>query len=85
MFMYPRSHDGQILVVSSTDGYCTLVTFSPDELGVTYVKPVVVEASTSTAEEKREVVLQPAVRKVVVPCDKQSPLTNSPQSPLVIY
>lgn len=30
------SSDGQLLVVSSTDGFCSLVTFEPDELGVKY-------------------------------------------------
>ena len=29
-----RSSDGQILVVSSTDGYCTIVRFDGGELGV---------------------------------------------------
>ena len=29
-----RSKDGQILVVTSTDGYCSLVAFDPDELGI---------------------------------------------------
>ena len=31
-----RSHDGRVLVVSSTDGYCTLVTFEAGELGEPY-------------------------------------------------
>lgn len=31
------SHDGRILIVSSTDGFCTLITFAADELGVEYV------------------------------------------------
>jgi len=37
-----RSHDGQLLVVSSTDGYCTLITFSENELGTVYKKSDVV-------------------------------------------
>jgi len=31
-----RSSDGQTLVVSSQDGYCSLVTFDPNELGTPY-------------------------------------------------
>lgn len=31
------SHDGRILTVSSTDGFCTLITFASDELGEEYV------------------------------------------------
>lgn len=30
------SQDGRILVVSSTDGFCTLITFAADELGTGY-------------------------------------------------
>jgi len=36
-----RSLDGRILVVASTDGYCTLVTFEEGELGHTYRDQVV--------------------------------------------
>lgn len=31
------SHDGRILIVSSTDGFCTLITFATGELGMEYV------------------------------------------------
>lgn len=38
------SHDGLLLAASSTDGFCTLVTFEPNELGKKYEeKAVVVE------------------------------------------
>jgi chromatin assembly factor 1 subunit B len=30
------SHDGRLLVISSTDGYCTLITFDAEELGLIY-------------------------------------------------
>ena len=42
-----RSHDGQLLVVSSTDGYCTLITFDENELGTVYKKCEVVAAAPS--------------------------------------
>lgn len=32
------SADGLLLIASSTDGFCTLVTFAADELGIPYVK-----------------------------------------------
>ena len=34
-----RSSDGKILVVASTDGYCTLINFEDEELGVPYKDP----------------------------------------------
>lgn len=33
---YFRSHDGRLLVVSSTDGYCSIVYFQEGELGKVY-------------------------------------------------
>ncbi|XP_049546922.1 chromatin assembly factor 1 subunit B [Anopheles darlingi] len=35
------SSDGKILIVSSTDGYCSLIHFNDGELGVAYVPPAV--------------------------------------------
>lgn len=32
------SKDGQLLIASSTDGFCALITFEPKELGTPYVK-----------------------------------------------
>ncbi|XP_022107613.1 chromatin assembly factor 1 subunit B-like [Acanthaster planci] len=40
------SSDGQILVVSSTDGYCSLVTFEEGEIGVPYKTAPVVPVAT---------------------------------------
>ena len=37
-----RSHDAQLLIISSTDGYCTLITFDENELGTDYKKAEVV-------------------------------------------
>ncbi|XP_044259942.1 chromatin assembly factor 1 subunit B [Tribolium madens] len=39
------SKDGQLLVASSTDGFCALITFEPNELGVEYIKEEEVEES----------------------------------------
>lgn len=35
-----RSHNGRLLVIASTDGYCTIVTFEDGELGEAYKKQV---------------------------------------------
>lgn len=32
------SHDGRCLIISSTDGYCSFITFSKNELGIPYTK-----------------------------------------------
>jgi len=45
-----RSRDGQLLVVSSTDGYCTLITFDESELGTIYKKCEVVAPVSSQCE-----------------------------------
>lgn len=39
MFCTFRSSDGRILMVSSTDGYCSVITFSEGELGTVYTGP----------------------------------------------
>lgn len=39
------SKDGQLLIASSTDGFCSLITFEPNELGVEYIKEEEVEES----------------------------------------
>lgn len=35
-----RSKDGSVLCVSSTDGYCSFITFDEKELGIPYVEAV---------------------------------------------
>uniref|UniRef100_A0A224XQF3 Putative chromatin assembly complex 1 subunit b/cac2 n=1 Tax=Panstrongylus lignarius TaxID=156445 RepID=A0A224XQF3_9HEMI len=41
------SSDGKILIASSTDGYCSIITFSDGELGNVYVQPKSEEAIKS--------------------------------------
>lgn len=50
------SQDGLVLVVSSTDGFCSLVTFEPNELGQVYTKKENVEEVV----EEEEKVVEPA-------------------------
>ena len=47
MRLLSRSHDARLLVVSSTDGYCTLITFDENELGTVYKKPEIVAPVSS--------------------------------------
>lgn len=49
-----RSRDGSFLAVSSTDGYCSFLSFSPGELGTALKEPPTLEVFTpSTATEKK--------------------------------
>lgn len=48
------SRDGSFLAVSSTDGYCSFLSFSPGELGTALKEPPTLEIFTpSTATEKK--------------------------------
>lgn len=49
------SLDGLLLVASSTDGYCTLITFDPDELGIEYNNSEECVLDTTECEELEEV------------------------------
>lgn len=53
-FLLCRSRDGSYLAVSSTDGYCSFLSFSPGELGTPLKEPPVLEvfAPNSGAEKK---------------------------------
>lgn len=64
-----RSNDGQLLVVSSTDGYCTLISFDENELGTVYKKCEVVATVPSPVKP----VHQPAecVSEVLVATSKE--------------
>lgn len=42
-FTFIRSSDGQLLIVSSSDGFCSIIYFSKEELGVPYMDNVTVE------------------------------------------
>lgn len=56
------SSDGQILVVSSTDGFCSLILFSKDELGVVYKKSD--EDKENVEEKPIAVEVKPVEKKV---------------------
>ena len=54
------SDDGKLLMVSSYDGYCTLITIERDEIGEIYMGPMIdfislaAEAKASAALEKQK-------------------------------
>ncbi|XP_067128259.1 chromatin assembly factor 1 subunit B isoform X1 [Centruroides vittatus] len=56
------SHDGRCLIISSTDGYCSFITFAKDELGIPYTKKsnneenLSSEAKTDLAEQLEEII-----------------------------
>ena len=67
------SKDGRTLLLSSTDGFCTLVEFEGDELGVKFV-----EADVSLVDEQDALKVQPEVSassEVIVAKQAQSDLT----------
>lgn len=48
------SHDGKFLLVSSTDGYCSIVQFADGELGVIYKEKTVQEIIDNKSEKDEE-------------------------------
>ncbi|KAK2188752.1 hypothetical protein NP493_123g03032 [Ridgeia piscesae] len=76
------SHDGRVLVISSTDGYCTLVTFEAGELGEPYnqrpleVKPMEVVESKGKQEALRPT---PVISSMKPRPTTESPSTNKPR------
>jgi chromatin assembly factor 1 subunit B len=53
-----RSQDGRLLILASTDGYCTLISFETDELGKPYkhqLPEMLLEGTGSTEKESLSV------------------------------
>lgn len=93
LFWGHRSSDGAFLAVSSTDGYCTFVTFEKGELGIPLKeKPVLSIRTPDTAKKAKNQAHQgssPGSRSVKgtpsnriqdpsSPCTTPSPTTQSP-------
>ncbi|CAH1722889.1 unnamed protein product [Aphis gossypii] len=60
------SSDGQLLIVSSSDGFCSIISFSKEELGVIYkdntqIKPEPMEIVESIVQEDTEVKELPVI------------------------
>lgn len=65
--MFIRSSDGQLLIVSSSDGFCSIISFTKEELGVMY--------KDNTKVEPMEI-----LESVVQECsdDTELPIITSP-------
>ena len=61
------SPDGRILFVSSTDGFCSIITFPPGELGEVYTPEEVKENETATEKNSQE----PGKKTVTINDEKQ--------------
>ncbi|RZF48302.1 hypothetical protein LSTR_LSTR010265 [Laodelphax striatellus] len=68
------SSDGRLLVVSSSDGYCSLISFADGELGEVYVPP---SKETSNAENKPEQTVTTDKSKSVKDGDEQNTTEKS--------
>lgn len=88
------SSDGQILVVSSTDGFCSLILFSKDELGIVYKKTddeadkenvVVEEKKIVVVEKKLDLAPKPIeFRRKSKPVKIETPKDKTPEKELSI-
>lgn len=78
------SKDGRILVVSSTDGYCSFVTFAEDELGILYRKKENdTNADITTAETPVPSKVLPKTSEVKVSSQLTDDVKKSP-TPLLV-
>lgn len=69
------SSDGRSLVISSTDGYVSLVRFGPEELGEVYERPAApavnqVAVSTASSAASCSLPPAPAPTSVLPPCEQ---------------
>lgn len=67
------SSDGQLLVASSTDGFCALITFEPNELGVPYIK-----ADSENEENTLDITV---MEHIVQEKDENTDISNSQKVP----
>lgn len=73
------SHDGKFLLVSSTDGYCSIVQFADGELGTIYKEKTIQEIIDSKSEKdedkkkkkKKAKKMVPKTDGVAVPCEEK--------------
>ncbi|XP_054713511.1 chromatin assembly factor 1 subunit B-like [Uloborus diversus] len=70
------SPDGLTLVASSTDGYCSFLIFTPEELGEKYVPPVVPVVVESAKEDKPLLIEDPKSKKDAPPCKEKMETDN---------
>lgn len=91
-----RSYDGRILVVSSTDGYCSLISFAEGELGTPYREKIeenitkFVESSSLDPKETRPISSTSTDSASVeiesdIPAEKPQTTVKRPGERLVMY
>lgn len=89
------SSDGQILVVSSTDGFCSLILFSKNELGIVYKKSdedkenvdekIIIEENPIIIEKKIDLAPKPIeFRRKSKPVKKEIQKDKTPEKELSI-
>lgn len=82
------SSDGLILACSSTDGFCTLVTFSPNELGVQYKEPEIVIETVPIVEVEEKEIVEPTQKEPEIEIKPKKPnlleqwTFKSPKTPI---
>lgn len=81
-----RSSDGQLLIVSSSDGFCSIVSFIKEELGVPYkdntkVEPMeVVETVVQKDTEDKEV-LNETITPLKIEEKEEKPTVDCTEAP----
>lgn len=79
-FIFFRSSDGRLLIVSSSDGFCSIVSFSEFELGTPYVNNFVKEVENVTQEDSKEVLNKDTplkIKEIVIKNDENVPSTDT--------
>lgn len=74
------SSDGRVLLVSSSDGFCTLVTFEENELGVPYPMDTIQDDSTANCFP-----VQPKVVKKIQEKPPTTPKVNKAKGNLLKF
>jgi len=84
--MFIRSFDGQLLVVSSSDGFCSIISFTKEELGVMYkdntkVEPMeIVESVVEECSEDKELPVKVAPLQIEQK-DEEKQIVNYSEAP----
>lgn len=76
--MLIRSSDGQLLIVSSSDGFCSIICFSKEDLGVPYTDNVTIKIhpEESVVQDVEDVLNKDTPLKINQTEDISEPLTK---------
>ena len=80
-----RSGDGRILIASSTDGYCSVITFSDDEIGTPYREESqeTLESGVGTTQESQSDFTQSTPHSAQTPISDIEPIWSTQESAVV--